>query len=241
MPVVRKIHQIFFRFDSKTLHDYPLFARSQQAFQNMSGWEYQLWDESCAEALCQIKYPELWDTYKTIRPIQQVDLAKYLVADTCHGIVCDLDVIPLCHADDIVGDRAYLFDRCSRKHIVCNDFMYVGEEGLPDIVSYFLENLERVEGIHCYEQRRMRRIFQTSGPDFFTRYLKRAGLCKHVEAISNRTFIDPTQKHRSVSAPNPKLEIMHHLSWLPQVAREACHDSSGTVDSVGAITCPSFF
>ena len=240
MPVVRKIHQIFFRFDSKTLHDYPLFACSQQAFQNMSGWEYQLWDESCAEALCQIKHPELWDSYQTLKPIQQVDLAKYLVADTCHGIVCDLDVIPLCHADDIVGDRPYLFDRCSRKHIVCNDFMYVGEGGLPNIFDYFLSNLARVNDTPCYEQRRMRKIFQTSGPDFFTRYLKRAGLCNHVEAISNRTFMDPAQKHRSVFAPSPKLEIVHHLSWLSQVAREACHESNDTVGSVGGAACPSF-
>ena len=197
----------------------------------MSGWEYQLWDESCAEALCQIKHPELWDSYKSLKPIQQVDLAKYLVADTCHGIVCDLDVIPLCHADDIVGDRPYLFDRCSRKHIVCNDFMYVGEGGLPNIFDYFLSNLARVNDTPCYGQRRMRKIFQTSGPDFFTRYLKRAGLCNHVEAISNRTFMDPAQKHRSVFAPSPKLEIVHHLSWLSQLQDEDSHDERNTSSS----------
>ena len=117
---------------------------------------------------------------------------------------------------------------------------HVGEGGLPGISEYFLANLERVENIPCYEQRRMRKIFQTSGPDFFTRYLKRAGLCKHVEAISNRTFMDPAQKHRSVFAPSPKLEIVHHLSWLSQVAREACHESNDTVGSVGGAACPSF-
>ena len=109
-----------------------------------------------------------------------------------------------------------------------------------NIFDYFLSNLARVNDTLCYEQRRMRKIFQTSGPDFFTRYLKRAGLCNHVEAISNRTFMDPAQKHRSVFAPSPKLEIVHHLSWLSQVAREACHESNDTVGSVGGAACPSF-
>lgn len=228
MPI-RKIHQIFFRFDTRTLYDYPCFVRSHNAFKDMGGgWEYRLWDESCAESLCQTEYPELWDTYKTLKPIQRVDLAKYMIADTCHGIVSDFDVIPLVHADDIVGHRPYLFDRCSRKHVVCNDFMYVGEGGLPGITEYFLENLERIEGIPCYEQRRMRKIFQTSGPDFFTRYLKRAGLCKYVEAISSRSFLDPKEKHRSVCAPSLKLDIVHHLSWLPQVQREACPGANDT-------------
>ena len=117
---------------------------------------------------------------------------------------------------------------------------HVGEGGLPGISEYFLANLERVENIPCYEQRRMRKIFQTSGPDFFTRYLKRAGLRKYVEAISSRSFLDPKEKHRSVCAPSPRLDIVHHLSWLPQVMREASHDSNDTVDSVGAIACPSF-
>jgi len=219
MPV-RRIHQIFFQFDDRRLEDYPVFAASNRAFMDVAGWEYRLWDEEQVELLCQSVYPKLWNTYRSLKfAIQKVDLAKYMIADSCHGVVCDLDVIPLSHLDHIVSDRPYLFDRCSRKHIICNDFFYVGEAGLPGIFAYFAENLARINAIHAYKQRKMRYVFHTTGPDFFTRYLKRAGLSEHVAAISNRSFLDPRQRHRNVNATKPKLDIVHHLSWAPQLTQ----------------------
>ena len=220
MPV-RKIHQIFFQFDDRRLEDYSLFAASHEAFKNMAGWEYRLWDEEQVEILCRSVYPELWNIYRSLKfAIQKVDLAKYMIADSCHGIVCDLDIIPLCHLDNIVGDRPYLFDRCSRKHIICNDFFYVGAGGLPHIFEQFLTNLQRVNNIPVYQQRRMRYVFHTTGPDFFTRYLKRAGLRGYTQGISNRTFLDPKERHRSVSAEHPKIDVIHHLSWASQLHRQ---------------------
>ena len=63
----------------------------------------------------------------------------------------------------------------------------------------------------------MRYIFNSSGPDFFSRFVKQAGLDKHVAAISNRTFLDPKQRHRRVSADRAQIEVIHHLSWVPQL------------------------
>ena len=119
-----------------------------------------------------------------------------------------------CSLDKIVGDRSYLFDRCSRQHVIANDFCHVGPGGLPGIFEYFLTNLQRVNSIPAYQQRKMRYVFQTSGPDFWSRYLKKAGLNKYVEAISDRIFTE--QNHRNVYAPQPMLEIHHQLSWTPQ-------------------------
>ena len=45
MAPVRKVHQVFFRFDDRLLDDYPTFAASRDAFSTMDGWEYRLWDE----------------------------------------------------------------------------------------------------------------------------------------------------------------------------------------------------
>ena len=93
------------------------------------------------------------------------------------GLIADLDVLPRCHVSKIVaGNMPYVFDRCSRQGIIANDFFDAGPSGLPGIFEYFKRNLARVNSIPAYEQRKMRYVFQTCGPDFFTRYLKRAGL-----------------------------------------------------------------
>ena len=214
------IHQFFFRFNGKELRDYPMFVASHKAFKHARGWRYKLWNEKSVEHLCKSMYPQLWATYTRLRyPIQRVDLAKYMVADTFGGIISDLDVLPMCHVNKIVdGSTPYVFDRCSRHGIIANDFFYVAPgQGLPGLVEYSKTNLGRVDAIPAYSQRKMRYVFQTTGPDFFTRYVKRAGLIEYVQAISNRSFLDPKQSHRNIWSADPKLEIVHHLSWVPQL------------------------
>ena len=215
----RTIHQIFFRFDGRSMRDYPVFVASHDAFKRMRGWTYKLWNEKDVEQLCRAQYPRLWKTYRGLKyDIQRVDIAKYLIADSLGGVVVDLDVMPLTHISNIIDGRPYVFDRCSRKGIIANDFFFVKPgAGLPGLVDYFKKNLVRVNGIPAYNQREMRYVFQSYGPDFWSRYLKRAGLARHVQSLSNRFFLDPKQSHRIVRSTDPKLEIVHHLSWVPQL------------------------
>ena len=221
----RSIHQIFFDFNGKSLEDYPIFVASHEAFKNMPGFNYKLWNERAVDELCRERYPTLWPTYKNLPyKIQKVDLAKYLVADSSArgSWVVDLDVVPQCPTLDVLleSDPPYVFDRCSRKHVIANDFFYVGAGGLPGIFEYFLENLKRVDDIAVYAQRRMRYIFHTSGPDFFTRYLKRAGLAQYTRALSDRTFLDARQRHRDTREKGAAVKIVHHLSWADQVRQQ---------------------
>jgi mannosyltransferase OCH1-like enzyme len=217
--MIKRISQIFFDFgNGKRLKDYPFFVQSHRALKSFPGWRYKLWNEEAVERLIRTHRPELWDMYASLEhPIMCVDFAKLLIADVRGGIVADLDVLPLCHPDHIVGDRDYVFDRCSRPHVVANDFLYVGEGGLPGIWPYFVENLARVRGIAAYQQRKMRFVFQSTGPDFLTRYIRRAGLSDYVRAISSRTFLDPKEHRRSVSTRDPQIEVVHHLSWRSHV------------------------
>ena len=218
MAPVRRVHQVFFRFhpDGRTLEDYPMFVASRDAFAAMDGWVYRLWDEEAVDGLIRERYPALFDVYRGLRyPIQRVDVAKYAIADAHGGVVCDLDVLPRCHLDDIVLSPC-TFDRCSRRNVIANDFLYT-ETGLPGIFDEFAANLARVEAIPVYARWKMRYVFQTTGPDFFTRYLKRAGLARYAQRLSARSFLDPRQRHREVVCPDAKLKIVHHLSWLPQV------------------------
>ena len=146
MVLVKKIHQIFFDFDGKVLEDYPAFSASRAKFQDMKGWSYKLWDENMVADVIKKKYPHILDTYNALpHTIQQVDLAKYIIADACGGIISDLDVIPLTHVDNIVFSPC-IFDRCSRAHITANDFFYT-EIGLPGIFEYFSTNLARIKSI----------------------------------------------------------------------------------------------
>ena len=217
--MIRRIHQIFFDFgDGKSLHDYPFFVQSHNAFRSMPGWRYKLWDEAAVERLLRTRRPELWETYCSLgHPIMRVDMAKYLIADAVGGIVADLDVLPLCHLDAIIGDHPYVFDRCSRKHVVANDFFYVGSGGLPGFWDYFLENLAHVQSVAVYKTWKMRRVFQATGPDCLTRYLRRTGLDQHVRALSTRTFLDARGQRRGVTAHRPLVLVAHHLSWRPHV------------------------
>ena len=63
----------------------------------------------------------------------------------------------------------------------------------------------------------MRYVFQTSGPDFWTRYLKRVGLDGFVLALSDRVFADAKQARRNTYAEARKIEVKHQLSWVPQL------------------------
>ena len=219
MPV-RKIHQFFFQFEPlRTLEDYPIFVQSRKLWRGMGGWSYTLWDEALVEALVRKHCPDMLETYSSLRyPIQRVDLAKYLVAHHVGGVVVDLDVLPKCNVDDIIGDKPFVLDRCSRKHVIANDFFYVAEPGgLPNLNDFFVENLARVNSIKVYEQRKMRYVFQSCGPDFWSRYLKRVGLDGFVVALSDRIFADPKQAFRNIYAEDPKLEVKHQLSWVPQL------------------------
>ncbi len=112
---IRKVHQIFFKFDSRELYDYHFFAQSHNAFRQIPGWEYRLWNEADVEHLCETRYPQFWETYKTLKyDIMRVDAAKYMIADSFpYSVIADLDVLPLCHLDEFITIQPYVFDRCS--------------------------------------------------------------------------------------------------------------------------------
>lgn len=213
--MIRRIHQFFFNFNGKALNDYPIFVASQALFKAQRGWKYKLWSERQVERLCRTRYPKLWPRYRRMLPIQQVDCGKYLVADAIGGLIADLDVLPRRALDEVVGTSDYVFDRCSRKGVIANDFFFVSR-GLPGIEDALLENLARVDAIPAYRERRLRYIFQGTGPDFFTRYLKAAGLARYMRALSNRTFLDPKQRHRDVRVRGAAIDVRHHLSWQDQ-------------------------
>ena len=78
-----------------------------------------------------------------------------------------------------------------------------------------MQNLARVNGVKAYETRKMRYIFHSSGPDFFTRYLKQTGLAKYRVAISDRIFAHAPQ--RNTYATDPRIRVLHQLSWVPQL------------------------
>ena len=200
-------------------------------YANMKGWSYTLWDESMVADVMKEKYPHMLEEYDALpHAIQKVDLAKYIIADAFGGVVSDLDVIPAAHLDNIVSAPC-TFDWCSRAHVIANDFFYT-DIGLPGIFEYFSTNLARIKSIPVYKMWKMRFIFQTTGPDFFTRYLKKSGLNHNAKRLSSREFLDRKEKSRNILNPDAKLNIVHHLSWRPHVLLDANEgDTSSSVPS----------
>ena len=96
--MIRRVHQIFFDIDGKTLNDYPMFVRSRNLFSDMPGWRYTLWKEQPVEKLCRDRYPRLWPVYQNLKhQIQKIDLAKIMICDAFGGCFSDLDVLPCVH------------------------------------------------------------------------------------------------------------------------------------------------
>lgn len=216
----RLLNQIFWPFPPRwrPLHAWPLFVRSSEEFARNAedGWRYKLWTKGEIEELCRRKYPHLFPAFRRFKhEINRVDFAKYMVAHTFGGVVSDLDVLPLKRMASIVGEKGYLFDRCSRPGVIANDFFCVPRGGLPGLLEFCVERTSHVESKRIYDTWKMRRVFFSTGPDSFTAYLKKAGLAKHCRAISDRLFEDD---RRNVLAPAaPSLMISHALSWVEEV------------------------
>lgn len=231
-PQTLGIHQIFINFDGKSIADYPTFVKSHNAFRNMPGCSYRLWNYVDILQLLSEHYPRLMYYFCNLQyRIQQVDLTKYMIANTyAPCVVCDLDVFPMQHVRAIPGIRAnwpFVFDRCSRQNIVANDFFFVRDSySLGNLFEYFMSNLQRVDGIEVYKKRKMRYVFHTTGPDFWTRFIKQRGWRLYVDSLSTRVFADSKQKRRNVYIDNAYLLIEHQLSWCPQLHCRSCAHST---------------
>jgi hypothetical protein len=140
-----------------------------------------------------------------------------------------LDVIPLAPLDSIVSGRPYVFDRCSRRGVVANDFFYVPPGGLPGLLEFCADRCAHVEAKSIYKQWKMRGIFYGTGPDCFTAYLKKKGLTSYCLALSDRIF---PQSRRNVYSNCPMLRIEHQLSWVGEVRQ--VQGTSGEVSGSSA-------
>ena len=209
-----KVHQIFFNFDGKTLLETPIFAKSLAAFGQMQGWDHKLWNESDVDALIRKDYPEYLQLYRDLpHAIQKVDVAKYAILNSCGGLYADLDVLPKYPLTEIIGNCDFLFDRDSRKGVVANDVIYVkNPNSLVGVMDSLKQNLLRVNGIKVYAKWKMRYIGQSTGPDFWTRFIKESNLLSHQRALANRIFSEG-QSHRNLYVDGACFDIFHQLSW----------------------------
>lgn len=85
-------HFVFGLWDTGPMPDE--FARTVRMWQ-AQGWNTQVWDKAAVETLMG-KYPE-WETlYRNLsRPVQQADLARYVIVFDQGGFYFDLDNVPV--------------------------------------------------------------------------------------------------------------------------------------------------
>jgi mannosyltransferase OCH1-like enzyme len=217
--ITKRIHQFFFKFppDFRELESYPLFVESMDAYKKNSGWEYKLWSESDVDRVLETM-PVFFDFYKKLRyDIQRVDAAKFIIGHIFGGVVSDLDVVPTVPLDDIVLSDNMLLDRDTFQKNVANDFFYVPVGGFEGLADSMMSNYAIVTSKAVYQVWKYRYVQQTTGPRFFTRYLRNRKLFHHVRVLSDRSFQDEAFSRYNLPLESPKLKITHMGTWKPQL------------------------
>ena len=217
------MHQIFFAFppERRRLEDFPLFVESSATFKAQEGWKYKLWGLRDIIALIRRHCPAFEAFFRQLRhDIQRVDVAKYLIGHYVGGVVSDLDVFPLVPLDAIVRENQVLAD-VEVPGRACNDFFYSPKFGLPGLLETLEANLARLDAMPFYQGKHAHRyVLQSTGPSFWTRYLKERGLSDRIETLSRRYNLNP-EFNRPRRTSNPMLLIVHHGTWVANKKHQA--------------------
>ena len=208
------VHQIFFKFppDYLPIETFPDFLHSKRRFQQCEDWDYKLWDEKMVKELILDCCPDFLPFYEELRfDIQRVDVAKYLIAHFVGGLIADLDVFPWPSKIDFIDLNLLQVVNDSNPKRTQNDIFYCPKGALPGILESLKENYYRCKAIPIYKTWRFRFVLQTTGPMFWTRFLKKL---PHVKKNwVTRAFTDKKYSHLSVYHLNAPFYAFHRSTW----------------------------
>lgn len=97
------------------------------------GYEYKFWTDEDNDELVRISYPEFYDFYKELLPIQKADFVRHLYIYHYGGIYLDLDVkmnkpLPLEGAEVFLCDQT-LEANDEKMKILVDPFFLAGDKG----------------------------------------------------------------------------------------------------------------
>jgi len=207
------IHQIFWKFKDKDLHEIPVFKKNVERtkqFCKEHNYEYKMWSLRDCEELIVEKYPEyicLWSEFRF--DIQRCDFIRYLILHEYGGWYVDCDVYPIQNLDSLLD-----FDECfttwsddlDRKPY--NAVMYSVKNN-----PLFIEIMKEVEkkviekqAIKIYDTWKGRLVFQTTGHRMLANIVPKS-------SIHELMLIYNEEKDIYVSAANPYFYDENITSW----------------------------
>ena len=198
---VAYVHQLYgFYKDGKEKPD--VFVESNRRWKQVAmnmGAIYHEWTPEEAETLIRNHYPQYWQTYVKVRyPIQRVDMARIAILHFYGGLYSDMDVIPnryeyprqqfaVCAvpAGLAANDKAF-FDM---EVISANPKNPVLLKWLDYTQKQIQEKDYRAEK-SVWKNRRMRYVYQTTGPAALKRFLDELNDYKALGRITCNRFDD---------------------------------------------------
>ena len=212
MAIPRKIHQVFWSFTGKELHEIPKFkdhTTKTRQFANHYGYEYKLWDlKDCEELLVETfpQYINLWTDFRY--DIQRCDFIRYLILFIHGGWYLDCDVYPLQDMKPL-ENKMHVF---TTWHNDTKKLPYIAVFASTDRNPLFIDIMRDVEK-RTYEKQskymtkwKGRLIFHTTGHWMLKGHLSE-------EDIQDLLCIYNAKKKISISSENPYFHDSNIGSW----------------------------
>tara|TARA_R110000787_G_scaffold58558_2_gene133298 strand:- start:137 stop:802 length:666 start_codon:yes stop_codon:yes gene_type:complete len=168
--IPKSIHQVFWNFKGKELHEIPVFKKNvgrTKQFCKEHNYQYKMWSLKDCEELIVEKYPEyicLWSEFRF--DIQRCDFIRYLILHQYGGWYVDCDAYPIQNLESISNHREVfsVFNDDKKRH-PCN-----AEMGSVFQNELFIKISDEVEkrviekqAIKQYDAWKGRLVFQTTG------------------------------------------------------------------------------
>ena len=208
------IHQIFWKFKDKDLHEIPVFKKNVQRtkqFCKGHNYQYKMWNLKMCEELIVEKYPEyicLWSEFRF--DIQRCDFIRYLILHEYGGWYVDCDVYPIQKLDSLK-----CFNECfttwsddlDRKPY--NAVMYSSKNN-PLFIEIMKEVEKRViekQAIKQYDTWKGRLVFYTTGHRMLASVIPKS-------SIHELMLIYNEEKNIYVCANNPYFYDENASIWF---------------------------
>ena len=201
------IHQVFWKFTDKDLHEIPSFHRctsETKEFCEEHGYEYKMWGlKECEELICDkyLHYVDLWNSFRY--PIQRCDFIRYLILYEYGGWYVDCDVFPIQDLSSL-SDHNEVFTTWNddKKKLPYNAVMGSSQKNqlfLNIMITCERRTYEKQQ-MDIYNTWKARLVFQTTGHHMLHEVLANAN-CK--ESIHDLMLIHNSKKKVYVTSPNP--------------------------------------
>ena len=164
------IHQIYIDFN--TGYWDPIFTQSKASWSEIPGTTYKLWGEEDLEELIN-KYPIIKNIWNNItKPIQKIDLGRWVILYHFGGLYTDLDVVNKDQQLSFIDTDHFV---TTYKNKIETDIIYFDKPQHPllkNLFEYFVVNIKKINAEPIYRIWRCRYILQSFGPRAIARYFR---------------------------------------------------------------------